>query len=110
MHWFDERGNLLSKWPANPLNGNPDFVKGDGRGEGRDELFWYRFRMNGEGEGLLSFKQDVYHMFDSLGTGSEQVIAGGGTTLQVYGYTHARTRAVKRDPAYWKQVSNHTHY
>jgi len=110
VHWFDASGNLLSKWPANPLNGNPDFVKGDWRGNGRDELFWYRFRMNGEGEGVLSFKQDVYHMFDFLGTGSEQVISRGGTALQVYGYTLARPRSVKRDAAYRKKVANHTHY
>ena len=67
VHWFDAKGNLLSKWPANPLNGNPDFVKGDWRGDGREELFWYKFKMTDEGRGVLYFKQDVYHMFDFLG-------------------------------------------
>lgn len=51
VHWFDARGNLLSKWPANPLNGNPDFVKGDSKGDGKEELFWCRFRMDDWVEG-----------------------------------------------------------
>jgi hypothetical protein len=111
VFWFDSKGNLLSKWPANPLNGNPDFVKGDWKGDGRQELFWYRFRMTDEGKGVLYFKQDAYHMFDFMGTGSEQVIARGATTLQIYGYRHARPRTgVRRDFNYWKRVANHTHY
>jgi hypothetical protein len=111
VFWFDARGRLLSKWPANPLNGNPDFVKGDWKGDGREELFWYKFRMTDEGRGVLYFKQDVYHMFDFMGTGAEQVIARGATTLLVYGYRYAKTRAgVKRDFNYRKRVANHTHY
>jgi hypothetical protein len=110
VHWFDANGNLLSKWPANPLNGNPDFVRGDWRGDGSEDLFWYRFRLTNEGKGALFFKQDVYHMLDFMGTGAEQVIARGGTTLQVYGYKAAKPRAVKRDAAYKKRIANHTHY
>ena len=111
VHWFDARGRLLSKWPANPLNGNPDFVKGDWRGDGRAELFWYRFRLTEEGRGVLYFKQDAYHMFDFMGTGADQVIARGATTLQVYGYRHAKPKTgVRRDVSYRKRVANHTHY
>ncbi len=110
VHWFDSKGNLLSKWPANPLNGNPDFVRGDWRGDGREELFWYRFRMTPEGNGELYFRQDVYHMFDFLGNGAEQVVARGGGVLQVYGWKNVRPRAVKRDYNYQKKIANHTHY
>jgi hypothetical protein len=111
VHWFDAKGELISKWPANPLNGNPDFVKGDWRGEGKEELFWYKFRLTGEGKGVLSFKQDAYHMFDFMGLGSDQVIARGGTTLQIYGYKYVKPKAgAKRDFNYWKRVANHTHY
>jgi hypothetical protein len=110
VHWFDAKGSLLSKWPANPLNGNPDFVRGDWKGDGGDELFWYRFKLGPDGKGVLHFKQDVYHMLDFMGSGAEQVIARGGTTLQVYGYRQARPRTVKRDASYWKRIANHTHY
>lgn len=110
VHWFDAKGKLLSKWPANPLNGNPDFVKGDWRGNGTEELFWYKFRIAPDGRGVLSFKQDVYHMFDFMGTGAEQVICRGGGSLLVYGYRNAPRRPVKRPSSYWKRVANHTHY
>ncbi|MBK5290237.1 MAG: hypothetical protein JJE04_00900 [Acidobacteriia bacterium] len=110
VHWFDARGNLLSKWPANPLNGNPDFVKGDWKGDGVEELFWYKFRLNEQGKGVLYFKQDVYHMFDFMGAGSEQVIARGGGSLLVYGYKHAKPKPVKRGYQYQRKVANHTHY
>ena len=110
VHWFDAKGNLLSKWPANPLNGNPDFVKGDWRGNGQEELFWYKFRLDGEGRGVLCFKQDVYHMFDFMGTGTDQVIARGGTELLIYGHRGAPKRAVKRDDAYRRKIANHSHY
>lgn len=110
VHWFDSRGNLLRKWPANPLNGNPDFVKGDWRGTGGEELFWYKFRMTPEGRGVLSFKQDVYHMFDFMGVGNDQVIARGGTSLLIYGFKGAKRRSVTRDLHYLKRVANHTHY
>jgi hypothetical protein len=110
VHWFDASGNLLRKWPANPLNGNPEFVKGDWRGTGVEELFWYKFRMTEEGRGVLSFKHDVYHMFDFIGAGNDQVIARGGNRLLVYGYRGAKRRSVTRDLSYLKRVANHTHY
>jgi hypothetical protein len=110
VHWFDARGNLLSKWPANPLNGNPDFVKGDWKGDGSEELFWFRFKLTNEGKGVLYLKQDAYHMFDFMGLGSDQVIARGVTTLQVYGNKYARKTRLRRDFNYWKKVANHTHY
>jgi hypothetical protein len=93
------------------LNGNPDFVKGDWDGDGREELFWYKFRLTDEGKGVLYFKQDAYHMFDFMGSGAEQVIARGGTTLQVYGSKRVRPKtSVRRDANYLKRVANHTHY
>ncbi|MCM3873968.1 MAG: hypothetical protein ND895_25045 [Pyrinomonadaceae bacterium] len=111
LHWFDAQGKLLSKWPANPLNGNPDFVKGDWKGDGSEELFWYKFKLTNEGKGVLYLKQDAYHMFDFMGLGSDQVIARGGTTLQVYGYKYTKPKAgLNRDFNYWKKVANHTHY
>ena len=111
VHWFDAKGNLLSKWPANPLNGNPDFVKGDWKGDGKEELFWYKFKLTEEGKGVLYFKQDVYHMFDFMGLGSDQVIARGGTSLLIYGYKQVKPKTgVKRDMNYLKKIANHTHY
>lgn len=110
VHWFDAKGNLLSKWPSNPLNGNPDFVKGDWKGDGKEDLFWYKFRLGEDGRGTLYFKQDVYHMFDFMNSGSEQVIARSGGTLQVYGYKHAKSKPTKRNYQYQKKVANHTHY
>ena len=110
VHWFDAKGNLLSKWPANPLNGNPDFVKGDWRGDGREDLFWYKFRLNEEGKGVLYFKHDVYHMLDFMGSGSEQVIARAPASLLVYGFKHAKPKRVSRREDYWKRIANHTHY
>jgi hypothetical protein len=43
--WFDNHGKLLSKGPDNPLNGDPNFVRGDWFGDGRGESFWYRFKL-----------------------------------------------------------------
>lgn len=110
VHWFDAKGNLLSKWPANPLNGNPDFVKGDRRGDGVPQLFWYKFRLTPNGKGLLSFKHDAYHMLDFENNGAEQVIARGPDTILVYGSPNVKPHPLKRPPAYWKRVANHTHY
>ena len=110
VHWFDAKGKLLSKWPANPLNGNPDFVKGDWKGDGKQELFWYRFHLGGDGKGSLYFKLDAYHMFDFLGIGSDQVIARGGNVMQIYGHKYATPKKVQRDAEYLRKVANHTHY
>lgn len=113
-HWFDSKGKLLLKWPrTSSLNGNPDFVKGDWRGDGREELFWYKWKMNPEGKGELFFKEEAYHMFDFMGNGCEQVIAlnKGSGVLQVYGAADAKPRAIKRDPDYQRHsIANHTHY
>lgn len=113
-HWFDAKGKLLLKWPKNnSLNGNPDFVKGDWRGDGREELFWYKWRMNSEGRGELWFKEEAYHMFDFMGNGCEQVIALNKNTgvLQIYGARDAKSKTVKRSPDYLRHsIANHTHY
>jgi len=87
------------------------FVKGDWNGDGKEDLFWYKFKLTDDGKGVLYLKQDAYHMFDFMGLGSDQVIARGGTTLQVYGDKNAKPKAgLKRDFNYWKRVANHTHY
>jgi hypothetical protein len=113
VHWFDAKGNLLSKWPGNPLNGNPVFVKGDWRGDGKEELFWYKFRLTRAGKGELYFGEPVFHMFDFLGDGAEEVITLGDGVLRVYGYRGADHRGPRRErsPDYLKErVTNHTHY
>jgi hypothetical protein len=113
VYWFDPKGNLLLKWPRHPLNGNPDFVKGDWRGNGQEELFWYKFRLNSDGKGELYFGEPVYHMFDFMGNGAEQVITlqNANGILRVYGSRQAKRRAVKRDAEYLRHtVANHTHY
>ncbi len=113
-HWFDAKGTLLLKWPrTSSLNGNPDFVKGDWRGDGREELFWYKWHMMPDGRGELWFKEEVYHMFDFMGNGCEQVIAlnKGTGVLQIYGARDAKPKTVKRDPDYLRHaIANHTHY
>jgi hypothetical protein len=111
--WFAPDGRLISKWPGKPLNGNPVFVKGDWRGDGRAELFWYKFRMGGDGKGVLYFGEPVFHMFDFIGDGAEEVITLDGGQLKIYGYRHANheRHATKQDPEYLKaRVANHTHY
>ena len=96
---------------ANPLNGNPDSVKGDWKGDGGEQLFWYKFLLTDEGKGMLYFKHDAYHMLDFMGIGSDQVITRRRTSLQVYGYKYARPKSgVKRPVDYWKRVANQTHY
>jgi hypothetical protein len=112
VYWFDARGNLLGKWPRNPLTGNPDFVKGDWDGDGAEELFWYKFRLNDEGKGVLYFEDPVYHMFDFTGCGRDEVITLAGNTLRVYGCATPRgRRSGKLDPDRLRsKVTNHTHY
>ena len=70
--WFDSAGELVSKWPGKPVNGNPVFVKGDWRGDGGEALFWYKFRMQADGTGQLYFGEQVFHMFDFLGDAAEE--------------------------------------
>lgn len=112
VYWFDARGTLLHKWPRNPLTGNPDFVKGDWDGDGADDLFWYKFRLNEQGRGVLYFEDPVYHMFDFTGSGRDEAITLAGGTLRVYGCASPRgRRSGQPDPnrLRWK-VTNHTHY
>ena len=119
LYWFDNVGRLLERWPAQPLNGNPNFVRGDWYGTGKRTYFWYRFKLEPDGNATLYFKGEAYHMFDFDHIGSEQVITleggggggGGGTqVMRVYGYAKAVPHAVKRDAEYRKTIANHTHY
>ena len=59
LYWFDNRGNLLSRWPANPLNGNPNFVRGDWYGTGKRTYFWYRFKLDPDGKAT---RADAYKL------------------------------------------------
>ena len=111
--WFTPTGELVSKWPGKPLNGNPVFVKGDWTGDGGEALFWHKFRMRPDGTGALYFAEPVFHMFDFLGDAAEEVIALGRGTLHVYGYRGADASAdpTPASPDYLKRrVANHTHY
>jgi hypothetical protein len=113
LYWFNNKGQPLFKWPGNPINGNPDFVKGSWKGDGRDQLFWYKFRINDSGKGELYFPDPVFHMFDFSGKGAEEVITLSRGILRVYGCKNARytNRDLKKDLLYLKNsVVNHTHY
>jgi len=111
LYWFDNHGNLLFKWPRNPLNGNPNFVRGDWYGDGTKQFFWHRFKLGGDGKGTLFFKETVYHMFDFLGNGAEQVVTWDRNVMRVYGYKDVKPKVVKRDSEYLRNsVANHTHY
>lgn len=111
--WFDSGGRLLSKWPGMPVNGNPVFVKGDWRGDGGEELFWYKFRLGGEGKGEIFFGEPVFHMFDFLGDRAEEVVTLERGVLRIYGYSGADPAAARvvRNPSYLRlRMANHTHY
>ncbi|WP_114781768.1 rhamnogalacturonan lyase family protein [Botryobacter ruber] len=113
VQWFDAKGNLLSKWPGNPLTGNPAFVKGDWKGKGQEELFWYKFRMNDAGKGELYFGESVYNMFDFMGGKAEEVITlDKNGLLKVYGYRQAdNSEKAKKSLEYLRnKVVNHTYY
>jgi len=110
LYWFNNQGKLLETWPAHPLNGNPNFVRGDWYGNGKRTFFWYRFKLEPDGNATLFFKGEVYHMFDFDHSGAEQVITLDGGTLRVYGNANVAPRAVKRDAEYRRIVANHTHY
>ena len=119
LYWFDDKGRLLERWPAHPLSGNPNFVRGDWYGNGKRTYFWFRFKLEPDGASTLFFKGEAYHMFDFDHIGSEQVITldspvtSGGTTtqsLRVYGNANVVPHAVKRDAEYRKTIANHTHY
>jgi hypothetical protein len=120
LYWFDNRGRLLERWPAHPLNGNPNFVRGDWYGTGKRTYFWFRFKLEPDGNGTLFFKGEAYHMFDFDHTGADQVItlegggggpgAGGTQTLRVYGNANVVPHPKKCDAECRKLIANHTHY
>jgi len=113
LFWFNNKGNMLFKWPGAPLNGNPDFVKGNWDGANKEQLFWYKFKINDQGKGELYFPDPVFHMFDFMGKGAEEVITLSQGYLRVYGSKHAHysNKDGKKDLMYLKNnVVNHTHY
>jgi len=121
LYWFDNKGNLLEKWPAQPLNGNPNFVRGDWYGTGKRTYFWYRFKLEPDGNATLFFKGEAYHMFDFDHTGADQVITlegggggggngGGGQILRVYGNANVVPHPKPCDAECRKLIANHTHY
>lgn len=104
---------MLFKWPGTPLNGNPDFVKGKWDGTNKEQLFWYKFKINDQGKGELYFPDPVYHMFDFMGKGAEEVITLSQGYLRVYGskHPHYSNKDSKKDLMYLKNnLVNHTHY
>ena len=110
LYWFNNQGKLLETWPAHPLFGNPNFVRGDWYGNGKRTYFWYRFKLEPDGNATLFFKGEVYHMFDFDHTGAEQVITLDGGTMRVYGNSSVVPHPVKRDAEYRRIIANHTHY
>lgn len=110
LYWFDNKGNLLERWPAHPLNGNPNFVRGDWYGNGKRTFFWYRFKLEPDGKATLYFKGEAYHMFDFVGNGAEQVITIDGPVLRVYGYSGVKPKHVVHNSEYRRKIANHTRY
>jgi hypothetical protein len=122
LYWFDNKGSLLERWPAHPLSGNPNFVRGDWFGNGNRTYFWFRFKLEPDGGATMYFKGEVYHMFDFEHIGSEQVLtldnggAGGGDrsdalqTLRIYGYAKAVPHSQTCNADCRKVIANHTHY
>jgi len=112
LYWFNEKGDLLFKWPGNPINGNPDFVKGTWDGK-TEQLFWYKFLIGPDGHGDLYFPDPVFHMFDFMGKGAEEVITLSHGCLRIWGSKSAvySGNDHKKDLIYLKNsVVNHTHY
>ncbi len=114
LRWYDPKGNRIDIWPHNPIPGNPNFVKGDFKGDGKNALFWQRFRIEPDGTGTIAFPDEAFHMFDFMGTGNDQVITVSRNGLvRIYGYKNAKPNptAAKSDPVYRAHsISNHTHY
>lgn len=111
VHWFRADGEGIAVWPRSPVNGNPDFVKGDWLGNGKEELFWFKFHLMSDGRGEVYFGEPAYHMVDFMGWGAEEVIGMQGGTMRVYGAADARRKPVTRSAEYKRvKVTNHTHY
>jgi hypothetical protein len=110
LYWFDNSGRQLETWPAHPLTGNPNFVRGDWYGTGKRIFFWFRFKLEPDGAATLFFKGEVYHMFDFDHIGAEQVITLDDGTMRVYGNANVTPHPMKRDADYRKLIANHTHY
>jgi hypothetical protein len=119
LYWFDDVGRLLQTWPAHPLNGNPNFVRGDWYGNGKRTFFWFRFKLEPDGAGTLFFKGEAYHMFDFDHTGADEVITleggggggqGGTQILRVYGNANVVPHPKPCGPDCRKTIANHTHY
>ncbi|XOV94969.1 MAG: hypothetical protein ACFHWX_09715 [Bacteroidota bacterium] len=112
LYWYTSQGELLFKWPQKPINGNPDFVKGDWKGNGYDQLFWFKFLINRKGEGELYFPDPVFHMFDFTGNGAEEVITLSPGYLRIYSSgSRLMGKDKKQNLNYLKhKVVNHTHY
>jgi hypothetical protein len=119
LYWFDNVGRLLETWPAHPLSGNPNFVRGDWYGTGKRTYFWFRFRLEPDGNSTMYFKGEAYHMFDFDHNGADQVITmengggfgpGGTQMLRVYGYSGITPHAKACDVECRKLIANHTHY
>jgi hypothetical protein len=114
LYWYDNKGNLVNMWPHGfPINGNPNFVSGDWQGNGKRQVFWYKFKLDDKGEGVLYFPNEVYHMFDFMGTGADEVITLGRGVMRIYGSRTAihSGKDKKADLRYLQlNVANHTHY
>ncbi len=114
LFWFDNKGSLVNMWPHGfPLNGNPNFVSGNWQGDGKRQVFWYKFKLNRKGEGELYFPDQVYHMFDFTGHGTDEVITLGKGVMRVFGSRTAKhsNKDAKADLRYLQlNVVNHTHY
>jgi hypothetical protein len=120
LYWFDNAGRLLERWPANPLSGNPNFVRGDWYGTGKRTYFWFRFKLEPDGASTLYFKGEAYHMFDFDHTGADQVITldnatpnASGTPVQalrVYGNANITPHPKPCNADCRKLIANHTHY
>ncbi|MEO5961275.1 MAG: PQQ-binding-like beta-propeller repeat protein, partial [Opitutaceae bacterium] len=114
LRWYDPKGKRIDIWPKNPIPGNPNFAKGDFKGDGKNTLFWQRFRIEGDGTGTIAFPDEVFHMFDFMGMGNDQAVTvGRNGAVRIYGAKNAKPNptAEKRDPVYRAHaISNHTHY
>lgn len=114
LYGFTPAGEQVFRWPRSPINGDPVIVRGDWRGDGTEEVFWYKYRLDEEGRGILCFYEEVYQMFDFLNNGAEQVIALNRQrgVLQIYGSRSApQVRTAVRDPEYRRQsIANPSPY